>query len=113
MTERITLSQALERSEQLRPGRCDPEALTAWIEELDGKTAVELLKIEPPAYRYPESCDAELLIPKPYHNVYELYLTAMQDLRDRDTERYENDAALYRQALQEWKSYYRRTHVPG
>ena len=111
--ETITLSQALERAEQLRPGAVDPEILTVWIEELDGKLAVELLKTEPPVYRYPEACDTTLLVPKPYHNVYEHYLTAMQDLRDRDTERYENDAALYRQALQEWKAYYRRTHVPG
>ncbi len=112
MTDRITLSQALERAERLRPGHCDPETMTAWVEELDGKMAVELLKAPPPEYRYPESCDTPLLVPKPYHNVYELYLTAMQDLRDRDTERYENDAALYRLALQEWKAYYRRTHVP-
>ena len=110
--ETITLSQALARAELLRPSPCDPEILTAWLEELDGKLAAELLKIQPPTYRYPEDCDTPLLVPKPYHNVYELYLTAMQDLRDRDTERYENDAALYRQALQEWKAYYRRTHVP-
>lgn len=110
--ETITLSQALTRAEQLRPGLCDPEILTAWLEELDGKLAVELFQTPPPAYRYPEDCDTPLLVPKPYHNVYELYLTAMHDLRDRDIERYENDAALYRQALQEWKAYYRRTHVP-
>ena len=110
--EKITLAQALAGAEQLRTGICDPEICTTWIEELDGKLAVELLKTQPPVYRYPEDCDMQLLVPKPYHNVYELYLIAMQDLRDRDTERYENDAALYRQALQEWKAYYRRTHVP-
>ena len=113
MMETITLSQALECAEQLRPGIGDPETLTGWIEELDGKIAAELLKTDPPVYRYPESCGTALLVPKPYHVVYGLYLIAMQDLRDRDTERYDNDAALYRQALQEWKAYYRRTHVPG
>lgn len=110
--EKITLSQALAAAERLRPGLCDPESCAAWIGELDGKLAAELLKTQIPVYRYPEDCDTPLLVPKPYHNVYELYLLAMQDLRDRDTERYENDAALYRQALQEWKAYYRRTHMP-
>jgi len=112
MVETISLSYALARAEALRPGLCDPELLTSWVEELDGKLAVELLKTSPPVYRYPEDSDTPLLVPKPYHNIYELYLTAMRDLRDRDMERYENDAALYRQAQQEWKAYYRRTHMP-
>lgn len=62
---------------------------------------------------FPEEGDAPaLLVPAPYDSLYDLYLWSKADFVNREPENYNNSAAAYNSALDEWKKAYNRTHMP-
>lgn len=63
---------------------------------------------------FPEEGDEpELLVPAPYDGLYDLYLWSKIDFVNREMENYNNSAAAYNAALDEWKKAYNRTHIPA
>lgn len=69
---------------------------------------------ELPAFprRYPEDGDLPLLVPHPYDELYGLYLFSQLDLYNREIQNYNNSAAVFNAALDEWRQSYHRTHTP-
>lgn len=62
---------------------------------------------------FPEEGDApELLVPEPYDGLYDLYIWSKTDFVNREMDNYNNSAAAYNAALDEWKKAYNRTHMP-
>ena len=88
------------------------KSLNKFTEVLCGDK-VELLKTEPASYSWPEDAGTELLVPHPYDRLYHLYVIAMIDLYNRETDLYTNDMAVFNSAMQEYRSYYRRTNRPA
>lgn len=107
-----TISEVIAQTQAVRPDLYTDEQITGWLSELDGQLSVELLKTEPVAYKWPEDAGKELLVPHPYDRMYHLYVIAMIDLYNREADLYANDMAVFNSALQEYRSYYRRTNRP-
>lgn len=62
---------------------------------------------------FPEEGDEpKLLVPAPYDGLYDLYLWSKIDFVNREMDNYNNSAAAYNAALDEWKKAYNRTHIP-
>lgn len=109
----MKLGEVIAKVQKLKPDIYGDEILTSWLSELDGKYSVELLKSEEPvSYKYPQDAETELLAQHPYSNVYELYLIAMIDWHNREMNSYENDMEMFTQADNEFRAWYRRTHLP-
>lgn len=108
-----TISQVIEQTQAVRPDIYTSEQVTQWLSELDGQIALELLHKEPVGYTYPSDSDRELLVPFPYDRLYQLYVIAMIDLYNRETDLYANDMAAYNAAMEEYRKYYRKTNRPN
>ena len=108
-----TISEVIAQTQAVRPDLYTDEQITGWLSELDGQLSVELLKTEPVAYKWPEDAGKELLVLHPYDRMYHLYVIAMIDLYNREADLYANDMAVFNSALQEYRSYYRRTNRPA
>lgn len=110
----MKLSEAIIRAQKLKPDIYGDEIMSQWISELDGRLSVETMgQTEPVSYRWPADTNADLLVPTPYDNVYELYIVSMTDFHNREMEKYANDSILFDQAMGDFKAYYRRTHAPA
>lgn len=86
-----------------------------WSCVLDFSYCEECGWTELPKYpkRFPEDGDApELLVPAPYDGLYDLYIWSKVDFTNREMENYNNSAAAYNAALDEWKKAYNRAHMP-
>ena len=101
--------EAITKANELRPNALPDEQKADWLMELDGKLA-EMMQTAPPERRWPE--DQLLLMPFPYDNIYTLYVAAMIDYYQQETDLYENDMTMFNQALTEAKAWYRRSHRP-
>lgn len=105
----MNLKEAMTRADQLRPNALPDAQKAAWIYELDGKIA-RMMEKEPPENSFP--ADAQLLMPAPYDNLYELYLTAMIDYYHEESALYANDMEMFNTAFAEAKAWWRREHRP-
>lgn len=107
-----TISEVIAQTRAVRPDLYTDEQMTGWLAEVDGQLSAELFRTEPVQYEFPADANRELLVPFPYDRLYSLYLIAMTDLYNRDTDLYANDMAAYNAAMQEYRSYYRRENLP-
>lgn len=108
----MTLREAIDRTDRLTQNDFSEEVKRRWIEQLDGRIARELPHRPPtdlPAYD-DATC---LLVPEPYAEpVYHSFLTAQFERENGETARYNQSAALFESAYQEFASWYNRTHPP-
>lgn len=101
--------KAISRADALRMNTISEEQKAAWLSDLDGQLA-EMFGIETPKNRFPE--DFPLLMPAPHEEIYQLYLICKIDYYNQEYTMYANDLAVYTQALDEARAWYRRTHRP-
>lgn len=117
----MTVGQALERAEELRPGsRISLRTRQQWLRELDG-----LLRL-----RFFARCDTEefddtgadrawaeglqdqdrLLVPEPFDGLYVHYLCARTDAALGETDRYAGEQAQYNGICAELAGWLRRSY---
>ena len=110
----MKLNQLMEKIDRLKPNAFDNMEKTSWISNLDGRFNMEILQKENwDGYAYPEDGDKFLLIPPPFDNIYEYYLSAMIDYYNREYNSYNNTIALFNEGVDEYLKYLRRSHLPN
>ena len=114
----MTAAEALARIDRERPGESTEAEKLTWLSQLDGQWKREVAAAHEGGEDVvftPYTADnkgSELLIQPPYDEVY-IYFLAMQiDQRLGEIDRYNNDAALYNQAMLEARQAYNREHMP-
>ena len=114
----MTIREAMEIADRLKPNAYEKEDKLRWLSELDGAVYTEILKNHwpvPEAFSgYPEHTDLEtvLLIPYPFEEIYRWYLEMKMDDANAELERYNNSAAKYNTYYQAFAAWYNRTHMP-
>lgn len=118
----VTVNEVLERVSRVRPDAYDDKTKAGWIAELDGKVRAEVYGrhipckdcpwLPAPVTASPEDWDKPLLIPAPNERVYELYVLAQVDFYNREYDNYNNSAAAFNTALDQWRQHFHRTHAP-
>lgn len=106
----MTINEAIQRADELKPNAYNPETKADWIRELEGRISLEVLKEAEPVI--PESDDAELLVPAPYDSIYPLYISAMIDFHNADYDDYNNSMVLFNSTYEAFARHYRQTHMP-
>ena len=117
----MTIQNAMETVEKLRPHAIPSNVVVRWLSDLDMKVFEDLIKthmdrpdddLEP--YGSDTPVTTELLIPEPYDmDVYTSYIKLKIDEELAETNRYVFDTQMFNTALTEYYSYYNRRHMPA
>lgn len=119
----MTVGQALERAEELRPGsRIALATRQAWLREADAMLRQRFFKNSiTDAYdavgadlAWEDGLQDEdiLLVPVPFDALYPHYLCAMTDAALGETDRYAGEQAQYNGLLAELAAWLRRSYPP-
>ena len=108
----MKISEAIAAADAVRPNTVDDVTKAAWLYDVEGDLS-ELLRLEePPRNVYLENPDTELLMPYGHDNFYTLYLMAMIDMANEESDLYNNDMAAFNQAYLEARQWWNRNHEP-
>lgn len=107
----------IDRVDMMEPNAFSPEQKLRWLSNLDGKVFTEVIltheggKLDAlPDY---QTGQEELLIPRPYgEDIYYNYLMAMMDAENQEAQRYNRRMTMYNSYMQQYTSWYNRTHRP-
>ena len=91
----MTILQAVNRADKLRPNTIPRDIKTGWISELEGRLCYESEKTP---YESFTPADSELKVRHPYDGIYIYYLLAMIDFNNDDLTKYNADLSLYEEA---------------
>jgi len=116
----MNIQEVLDLADQLKPNMMTRQVKIAFLQELDQKIYKEiLLKHEHteeeevlPEYDTDTDGGTELLVPDPYGMVYVYWLNQKIDLLNQETEKYNNDRALYENAYNEMQDWWNRERMP-
>ncbi len=99
----MTVKEAIQRANALRPNPFSEQEKFQWLSELDGKIAKEVLKKEDfSPYTYPSDETRELLADSAYTDIYLFYLCAMIDFFSRDYGEYNNSMLLFNTLFEQY-----------
>lgn len=129
----MTIQEALDRVDLLKPNKVETEAKIAWLSKLDGIVWREIiLTHECPPDMVDQTADddtqqgdgfagydmttdpgTELLVKAPYdEDLYFFYLAGQVDIVNMETQKYANDHALFNAAYNTFQNAYNRKYMP-
>ena len=101
-------SEAIDRANEMRPNAVADVRKAEWLHSFDAENA-EVMGYEQETLDWPDT-DPVLMMPAPHDIIYPLYLMAMIDNAQEETDLYLNDMAISNQALLEARAWWRRNH---
>lgn len=115
----MTVNQAIEQIDRLKPNRFTEANKLHWLSELDGMVVKELFDthenspLEGEFKPYTEAdLNKELLVEYPYDSVYQWYLESKIDLHNGEVSKYNNSKTLFNNSYLTYTDHYNRTHMP-
>lgn len=115
----MTIREALETVDRLKPNQYGSADKLRWLSELDGAVYREILtqhEMDGPAFAgYTPEADLDgtvLLIEWPYDEIYRWYLEMKIDDANGEMAKYNNSAAKYNMYYQAYQNAYNRAHLP-
>ncbi len=115
----MTIIEAINRIDSLKPNNYTPEEKIAWLSTLDGIIKTEIIdthegseEITFNGYDTDTPIGTELLVPAPYDDIYIKWLEAQIDYTNGETPKYNNSITMYNTAYSAFQRHYNRTHMP-
>lgn len=116
----MTYQSCITMVDTMQPNKVPTTIKKRWLSELEGRLQVEMEGASPEELYPPEEAE-ELFIqdpdtltaPFPFDNIYWMYLLAMLDFLAGDSARYENSAALFNSAYQNYAKWVARQQNAG
>ena len=116
----MTIQEAIDRVDLLKPNHQSETHKVAWLAELDGLIHRELVMSHAHTreqetfvpYTMDTDRDTVLLAPFPYDEIYTYYLSAKVDLQNMEIGMYNNDKTLFNNAYDTLSDHWTRTHMP-
>ena len=115
----MTIIEAINRIDEVKPNRYEQSAKVKWLSTLDGIVKAEVIdtheggeEINFHGYTDETALTTELLIKAPYEEVYLRYLEMQIDYANGEYARYNNSVEAYNEVYTAFKRYYTRTHMP-
>ena len=115
----MTLHEAIEQVDALKPNGFSREEKIGWLSDVDrtifreihathGNPTTETFA----GYDGETDMDTEMLAEPPYDILYRWYLESQIDLYNMEMDKYNNSAALYNSAYAAYRNAYNRSHMP-
>ena len=116
----MTLAEAIQRCDTLKPNSYTAPEKIEWLSRLDGRVKLEIIDTHEGAEDvvfegYTEDTsllDTVLLVPSPYDEIYLYWLQAQIDYNNGEINKYNNNISMFNSAYSDYASYYNRTHMP-
>lgn len=115
----MKLGEAIELVDRLRPNTYDRKDKIRWLSQLDMRVKTLVIDTHEGGDAvtfngYNENTDLEtvLLVPAPFEEVYERWLTAQIEYYDMQEDRYNNAMDLFNTVWEAFRCWYNRTHCP-
>lgn len=116
----MTIQEAIDRIDMLKPNKFPDRQKVAWLSDLDGMVAKEVLMTHegtPDGYVFrgydqETPYDTELLVQAPYVDIYQHYMATQMDIANAESGKYAQDMMLFNNAWTTFGDYWTRTHMP-
>lgn len=116
----MTIQEALDLADQMKPNMMARPVKLRFLSELEGMIHGELLmqhwhrrdEEERPVYDTETDPGTELLAPAPYDMVYVYWLESRIDEQNQEMDKYNNDRMLFENAYQQLSDWWNRTKMP-
>lgn len=110
----MTAKEAIAAAGQLRPDNFTDSEKLNWIKSLEGRIFSEIVNGREGAESFPDinkiTADSELFAPKPYEEIYLLYICLMSDFYRAEYNRYNNDSLLFNSLFRDFSIQYAKAH---
>ncbi len=115
----MTIIEAINKIDSLKPNGYTQPDKVAWLSALDGIIKKEIIDTHEGSenvifvgYDEETALDTVMLVPAPYDDVYVKWLEAQIDYANGDTAKYNNSMTMYNAAYYAFQRHYNRTHMP-
>lgn len=116
----MTIQEAIDRIDMLKPNKFPDRQKIAWLSDLDGMVAREVLMTHEGmpegfafcGYGQDTEYDTVLLVPEPYVDIYQHYMATQMDIANAESGKYSQDMLLFNNAWTTFGDYWTRTHMP-
>ena len=115
----MTIIEAINAIDALKPNTYPPCNKIAWLSRLDGRVKKDIIDTHEGAdavvfegYNDDTPLDTKLLVDAPYDEVYLLWLESQIDFANKEYNNYNNAVMAYNNAYKSFCNYYNRTHMP-
>lgn len=110
----MDIRTCINRCDELKPNTITQEQKVAWLSELD-RNLYDTFFCDfegsiRPVEKYGPDMSAQLLVDDAFSSLYLYWLFAQIDFTLSEIDRFNNDMALYNQALEAFQKEYMRTH---
>ncbi len=115
----MTIIEAINRIDTLKPNTYSQETKVYWLSKLDGIIFDKIIKTHEGAemekfngYTADSPMDTILIVSAPYDDIYIKWLESQIDYANREYDKYNNSIVAYNDAYAEYERHYNRTHMP-
>jgi hypothetical protein len=115
----MTILEAINRTDRIKPNTYSQPDKVRWLSTLDGVVKNEIIDtheggedVKFEGYNDETLLTTELLIPAPYDEVYIRYLEMKIDYANGEFGKYNNSTVAYNTAFSAFEKYYNRDHMP-
>lgn len=115
----MTIMEAINKIDVLKPNGYTPTEKTRWLSTLDGRIKTNIIDTHEGGegvvfngYDDETPLDTVLLVPAPYDDIYIHYLEMQIDYTNSEYGKYNNSMAMYESAYSAFANHYNRTHMP-
>ena len=119
MEGKMTIIEAINKIDALKPNNYSQDDKIKWLSNLDGIIKSEIIDTHEggenvvfKGYNEDTPIDTALLVPHPYDDVYIKWLEAQIDYTNAEYGRYNNSVTAYNTAYSAFSRYYNRHHLP-
>ena len=114
----MTIIEVISEVDALHPNSFGQSNKIAWLSNLDGRIKDEIIDIHEGGDDAPfngyndDDIDVELIVPRPYDEVYRYWLEAQLDYANGEYTKYNNSMAMFNNAYSAFERHYHKTHMP-
>ena len=113
----MTLKEAIERVSRAKPHAFPEEALTEWINEVEGMIQTEIMLLDPVAnltrYDWEKNQETVLMVRPPHDKLYISYLEAKIDYKNGEYDKYQASQVMFEEHWTEFEVWFIETYHPA
>lgn len=113
-----TIKEIIARVDEIRPNGFTERVKLAWVSELEGKIAADVMlmsidEIRNLEYKYPDDLENEPMVSYPHQEVYVYWLQAQIDYTNGEYNKYQNSMEMYNQHYGNFVRWFANTYAPA
>ena len=115
----MTLIEAINRIDSLKPNTYSPLEKVEWLSMLDGVIKKNIIdtheggeEVEYSGYTDDTPLNTELIVKSPYDEIYIIWLESKIDYSNSEYVKYNNSITRYNDIFNDFRNNYNREHMP-